>query len=252
MAERAKGGSAAVDRVLTVLDGLASAGPEGVGARQLSIRLNMSRSSVHRLLSQLSSTGFVQTGPDGAFEVGPLGLAWASMLAPLHSLTWAAADIMQEVAAEFDEAVYLVTYAAGADHVVFVSVAHSEQPIRYTIDLPSTAPLHAGAAGKAVLAQLDESLVDGLTLVPVTERTQTDRVVLSDDLRLTRERGYAVSVGERIAEACGVAAPVFRDHEVVGALTITVPAYRSDPARTPDLGAAVSRSARRLSALISE
>jgi DNA-binding IclR family transcriptional regulator len=61
----------------------------------------------------------------------------------------------------------------------------------------------------------------------MTRRTITDMDELRADLGRIRKRGYAVSKGEWILEAAGVAAPIFDQFgRLSAALTISGPAQR--------------------------
>jgi DNA-binding IclR family transcriptional regulator len=60
-----------------------------------------------------------------------------------------------------------------------------------------------------------------------TPQTITDKDRLTAELEKARKQGYAVSVGERAADACAIAAPVFdQGRDLVGALTIAGPISR--------------------------
>ena len=92
-------------------------------------------------------------------------------------------------------------------------------------------PLHATAAGKAILSQLPDprvrEILDEHGLEPKTERTITDEETLFETLLECRERGVAFNIEEHNMGISAVAAPV-RDPDggVLGALTISGPAQR--------------------------
>jgi DNA-binding IclR family transcriptional regulator len=115
--------------------------------------------------------------------------------------------------------------------------------VRYILDVGSRAPLYAGASGKAVLAYLPDSLIDELELVGFQPQTVTDPRKLRADLARIRASGVAWSFGERIAEAVGCAAPVFRASSVAGSISLTVPGYRFEESQRDAIGAAVVAAA---------
>lgn len=240
-----------VARVVTVLDALAESGASGVGVRELAQETGMSSSAVQRVLAQFVDLGVAAPGARDRYEAGSLPLAWAALLADRHTLGWAARDALAALTARFDESAYLVRYDPDAPGIVFVAAEHSMKPIRYVVELGSLAPLHAGAAGKAVLAHVDESVAARVVLERHAAATLTDPELLRADLAAVRERGYALSVGERIEEAAGVAAPVFRNGVVAGALTVTLPRYRFDPALADEWGPLVAQAAAGVTRLMS-
>jgi DNA-binding IclR family transcriptional regulator len=229
----------AVSRVVAVLEALARADDRGVGIRDLAAQTGISRSAVHRLLAQLVELGFASGLPKDRYEAGPQALAWTVPLGTTFTIADAARDALERLARELNESAYAVSYDAEQHAIVFVGAAHTTKPVQYVLELQSQAPLHAGAAGKAVLAWLPDEEVERLELARHTDTTIVDLAALRSDLAETRARGYALSEGERIADASGIAAPVFRDGQVCGAITLTVPRYRFDPALRDTYAAAV-------------
>lgn len=240
-----------VPRALAVIEGLVRADAHGVGVRELATATGISRSAIHRLLSQLVDMGYAATLPGDRYEAGPRALAWVALLGSEYGIVDAARDAIDAVVAQYDESAYVVQYDAEAKCVTFSGAAHSSKPVRYILELGSKAPLHAGAAGKAVLAFLPDDLVDTLDLQRHTETTIVSREVLAVDLAETRARGYALSMGERIADAVGIAAPVFADEDVAGAITLTIPSYRFKAALRDAYAEAVIAAADATSSLMS-
>jgi IclR family acetate operon transcriptional repressor len=76
-------------------------------------------------------------------------------------------------------------------------------------------PLHSHSLGKALLAaagdELVEQFVEARGLDAVTDFTIVDAAELLEDLRGTRERGFAMDLEEAVLGVCCVGAPV-RDH----------------------------------------
>ncbi|MDZ7849961.1 MAG: IclR family transcriptional regulator [Halodesulfurarchaeum sp.] len=91
--------------------------------------------------------------------------------------------------------------------------------------------LHSSAAGKAMLAEMDEQQVDEIIdrwgLPERTEFTITDRETLDEELELVRKRGYAVNEQEAWENLKAVAVPVRgSDGEILGAMDISGPPHR--------------------------
>ncbi|MFW5922377.1 MAG: IclR family transcriptional regulator, partial [Halodesulfurarchaeum sp.] len=91
--------------------------------------------------------------------------------------------------------------------------------------------LHSTAAGKAMLAEMNERQVDAIIeqwgLPERTEFTITDRETLAEELELVRKRGYAVNEQEAWENLKAVAVPVRdSDGEVLGAMDISGPPHR--------------------------
>ena len=62
--------------------------------------------------------------------------------------------------------------------------------------------------------------------------------------------GYAVSIGENIPDASGFAAPYFKDGNLAGSITVTVPRYRAQPDAESRFGPLVHETAQALTRLL--
>lgn len=90
-----------------------------------------------------------------------------------------------------------------------------------------------------------------MPLEPRTERTQTDRRALENDLQTIRERGWASGEGERIPDAFGVSTPYFVDGSIAGSITATVTRLRLPELDVEALAHRVQRSAQQLTRTLS-
>jgi IclR family transcriptional regulator, acetate operon repressor len=114
---------------------------------------------------------------------------------------------------------------------VYIGQETPAREVKMTVPLGHPFPLHAGGSSKAFLAFLSEAdrekYLTGRELPSLTERTVTDQTTLRRELAAIRDRGYAVSFGERQQGAGSVAAPVFnRAGEPVAVMSVCGPAER--------------------------
>ena len=90
-------------------------------------------------------------------------------------------------------------------------------------------PFVKGASGN-VAAEDAVNLLGKTGLPRRTAATITDRNRLLKELENVRGQGCAISIGERAADICAMAAPVLdHGHELVGALSISGPISRFTP-----------------------
>ncbi|WP_103381339.1 IclR family transcriptional regulator [Pseudonocardia dioxanivorans] len=229
-------------RVVAVLDALARAEDGGVGVRQLAAVLDVSRSAVHRVLQNLTDLRVARALPTGNYEPGEVFAAWGTFLARRQNILDLSRGLLDRLVERTEETAYLTTYAGG--QLTVVSAAECRRPVRYVLPIGRILPLERGAAGKAVLAYLDDDVLTGLAL-PEAEAEK-----LREDLAATRERGYAVSVGENIPDACGFASAYFRNGQLAGSITVTVPRYRANDDDADRFGPLVRDTARALTNLL--
>jgi IclR family acetate operon transcriptional repressor len=134
-----------------------------------------------------------------------------------------------------------------------VSIAESRHPVVRLFALGMVMPLHAGSAGKVLLAwdatARQEAVQHGLGRY--TEHTVVDIDELTSQLAAVRAAGYAASFEERDAGAASISAPVFGlSGELVAALGIGAPLQRLGAAEVdkwaPEVVEAAADASRRL------
>lgn len=95
--------------------------------------------------------------------------------------------------------------------------------------------LHNTAAGKAILAELDQKRVEWILdewgMPREIEATVTDRERLYEQLESIADTGYAIIDEEFAPGLVAVGAPVHADGEIIGGLSIGGPKYRINMTR---------------------
>ena len=120
-------------------------------------------------------------------------------------------------------------FKAEQHYRVCVAMAETRHALRREMHLGKILPLHAGSAGRVLLAW-DSELLDavmGDPLESITDSTITSSEDLVAAVKKTRTEGFAITVGEREDGASGLSAPVFDSAAaLVGAVTISGPTLR--------------------------
>ena len=242
--------SSTTGRLVRVLEALAVA-PDGLGIRDTSRRTGLDKSALSRLLIQLEALEMVaKDEAQGRYHVGPRLFALSSALVARDSLSRAARPSLESLVRRFDETCYLAT--RHPDTFRFTTKVECNRPFRYVIELGSTAHLHAGAAGRAILSGMPEDeareVLRTTELEQLTDRTITDVERLLELVTQDRVRGWSFSHGERIEGATALAAPFFDAEGVCrGSVVFTRPAMRHTDDDLPVVAAAVMEAATELS-----
>jgi DNA-binding IclR family transcriptional regulator len=235
---------------LAVLDILADEpGPWGVA--ELTRRLALHKSTVHRLLMVLARHDFVRREPGhGKYRLGMRLFELGSRAVAEMDLRRRAEPFLRRLVDETGETAH-VAILRGAE---MVSIANVESPlmVRTPTTVGRRTPLHCTSVGKSVLAFLfereREALLTNLPLERFTPKTLVTRAALNAELIRVRQRGYATDDEEIETGMRCVGAPV---HDgtggVVGAISIAGPVFRVTKDRVPVFGAAVLEASRRLS-----
>ena len=143
-------------------------------------------------------------------------------------------------------------YVMEGNDRVCVERLESPETVRIVARVGRRIPLYAGSAGKVFLAYLPEARRDeilaNIKLIPMTKRTITDVDELKSNLSKIQRQGYAVSKGEWVLEASGVAAPIFDQfRRITAALTISGPSQRFSEEKIHEIAALVKPAAEEIS-----
>ncbi|WP_231748722.1 IclR family transcriptional regulator [Mycobacterium sp. M26] len=195
---------------------------------EVAARTGLSRSSVHRILTQLRSTGMLQHGP-GGYRVATSSLPVSRMVD--HSqLRGAASPVLRRLHTDTSLVVHLGVLI-GAD-ILYLDKVASRSPISVPTRVAGRTPAHASALGKAMLAKLPAEDVDRLLAGPLrkcTAATISELPILHQELARIRSRhGLAYDDGELAVGLSSIGAPIaLGDGELAGiSLTGTLPAHR--------------------------
>jgi IclR family transcriptional regulator, acetate operon repressor len=223
------------ERCLSILELLVEE-PEGLPMSLIAQRLSLPVSATHRLLTVLVQKRYVrQDAISDRYLPTMLLAALGLRLVENTSLTETCQPILEDLAQKVEELIRLAVLED--EELIWVAKAQgARNAIRYDPISGRSATLHATAMGKAWLATLEEdvavNLVErrgfGTGLVgPKAIRSAPE---LREQLRLTRERGYAL-VEEEAEAGISAIASVVRNaaapkRPVVGAISIGGPTYR--------------------------
>lgn len=242
-----------LSHICDILDCFTPENP-ALGVRELSRLTNLSSSTVGRLVISMKAQGILQQNPETKqYSLGIRLLTWSGVYLAAMDIRSVSMPVMTDLQQLTRETISL--YILDGTDRVCVERLESPQNVRIVARLGLRLPLHAGSAGKAILAFLPEEkrefIIDSVPLQPFTRHTILDPQVLRQELEETRQRGYAFSHGEWTEDASGVAAPVYgADRIVQGALTISGPTQRFTPAVIKKYGQEAMAAAQSISRLL--
>ena len=218
-----------LNKVFSIIETIVARQDRGATYSEIVKALDLPKSSVHRILKDLNSLGYIDFNPEtkryfGSFRLAALG-----------------AEVMSHFKLREHVRSHLLNLHRETDHTtnlgivdgtmgVFVDKIESRDfGIKLFSEIGKTFPLHCTGLGKSLLAFSSDDIVMKLLQSPLqsfTEKTITDPEVFQQELALIRDRGYAVDNEEITRGIMCVAAPVFGfNGEVVCAISITFPGY---------------------------
>lgn len=210
-----------------------SSSQRDLGVTELAARLDLGKSTVHRLLATLSEERFVEQDPEtGRYRLGiasfELGAA-ASSPTDLHQAVLMPMSVLRVKTGETVQ-----TAVLDGRQVVYVERLESPNTLRLFLEVGTRNHAHCTGSGKCLLAYLDDTLLDRLLsdwdLPQKTPYTITDPRALRRELKETRARGWAENRHESELGMISVAAPI-RDttKQVVASLSVAGPSDRMEP-----------------------
>lgn len=233
MSAATRTGLSSVRNAARVLKAFSGRNPS-YGVTELARHLELSTSTVHRLLSSLAAEHLIEQDPEtGRYR---LGLAVYDLVAATgeYDLTEAVLPPMTVLRHRTGETVQ-VGVLDGRE-VVYVERLQSPRTLRMFIDVGRRNSTHSTATGKVLLAYLPPEQVHRLLgdqdLAALTDNTITDHDQLRAHLHEIRAQGFAINAEEAEVGAISIGAPVRdRDGEVVAAMSVAGPTARMLPDR---------------------
>lgn len=200
-----------------------------IGISALAKRLNIAKSTAHRLATTLVAEGMLEQDREtGKYRLG-LGLfRLGALVRRRMEVSNEARPYLYDLRDTINESIHLAILD-GAE-IMYVYNLESTHAIRSRSDLGVRKPAHATAEGQAILAfqpqdVVDRVIADGLTAY--TPKTVTNPERFQKALAAVRQRGCAIEDEESEIGMVCVAAPIRDDTgEVVAALGIAGPVTR--------------------------
>ena len=250
-------GTQAVGRAVSILKEFESS-PSGLTAAQLATRLDLNRSTVHRLLSVLEAEGLVARdasllgeGRNSAYRLGPTLVSLGGLALRQINIRTLALPHLRALAQKSGETVDLEILVGR--EVMIVEEVRGEHMLRVGVgdNVGARYPAHCTSTGKLLLAALeDDELREVLSgkLIATAPGTIVDKLMLREQIEQARRQGWAYAWEELEIGLVAVGASIHgRDGQVVAAVSISGPTVRITKTRIKELAAMVIDAAQRIS-----
>lgn len=248
-------GAQAIARAAQLLRLVAAGGGDGRGAQELATTTDLSRSTVHRLLTALKAEGLVDQDPRSArWLPGPELFLMGAAAAPRFDITHLARDVVRSLAVKTEESAFLSVRRG--DETVCLMREEGSFPIRsFVLSEGVRFPLGVASAGLAILsfdpAEQVEAYLERHPELSPRWGTSHDADSLRSRIADTRDRGFAVNPGLIVEGSWGVGAAVFDPSgRPEWALSLTGVEFRFGPDRLGELGRTLLAHAHQLTGRI--
>ena len=218
-----------LDRALAILQMLSADGPD-LSLGELSTKLELHKSTVHRLIMVLERHKLVERNSDnGRYRLGLKLFEFGTKAVAKLDLRGRARPVLERLVLETSETVHLCIL--DDTEVVYLDKVEPARSVRMASSVGRRNPAYCTAVGKAILAWLPEAQVESIVrkhgLKAVTANTITSFHELKTELAAIRDRGYAID-DEEIEEGVRCVGCVVRDFSggPVAAISVSGPAFR--------------------------
>jgi IclR family transcriptional regulator, KDG regulon repressor len=247
---RSVAGSRSVRRALGILEIMLRQG-ESLTPSQIANALRIPKSTAYEIIQTLSQRRYIERADKaGRFFLGrrlfELGMAYEGQIDLLKD----SRRIVEELRDTTGETVQLSIL----DDTCTLVVANAEgiQPIRVISRIGLRVPINWAAAGRLLVADLDDAALRGLLRRTVRQspsgRGAVDIEKLARQIRRCRSQGYAIEMNEANEHTGCIAAPVIDPSErCVATLSVVAPEQRLHGANRVRVIGAVRSAADRLS-----
>jgi len=211
-----------VDRALMILELLSK---EGMTATDIAQKLDLNKSTVHRLMMTLLHRGFVERNEaTGIYQIGLKMVEMSSIRLNQVELKTEAYPYLHQLANKLNQSVQLAIYDSG--EAVFIEKIEKYMSFHMYCQIGKRIPLYCSAVGKALL--LDKSdqeirdILDKVEFHPFTQHTHASVDALLADIHEGRNEGYTKDKAEHEDNIFCIAAPIYDYRsKIVAAVSVT-------------------------------
>ncbi|MCX2721095.1 IclR family transcriptional regulator [Roseibium salinum] len=236
-----------ISKALEMLNYFSRKRPE-IGLSEFVRLTGRDKATVHRHLVELEKNGFLEQHPASrAYRLGPAILRLTGVREASNPVRRILRPIVTGLAEQTGE----LAHASLLQGNVLSPVFHADplaHGVQVHFDEAELLPLHATSSGLAVLAFAGPKLrkqILSADLQAFTANTIVDPDTLSMRIEEVRHSGFSYSDRAFDGEVTSQAAPIFDEtSEVIGALSVAVPAVRAHEERLRTIATALTAAAR--------
>lgn len=226
-ADRGTRGVKSAARTVALLELLAGRGDRPARLDELAAELGVPRSSMYQLLQTLVDCGWVRSDTTGSlYGIGVRALLTGTSYLDSDRRVRVVRPYLDAASDALGETIHLARL--DGPYVVYLATRESHEYLRTISRVGRRVPAHAGALGKALLAERSEAQLPlpAGPLAAVTENTLTDRTAFLADLAGVRSRGYSIDREETVPGIAGFGFALRYDTPAVDAISCSVPVGR--------------------------
>jgi IclR family transcriptional regulator, KDG regulon repressor len=219
-----------LEKALEIIEYLKESPGEGLRINDLSEKLGIGKSTVHRILDTLLAYQFVEKSPRSRYRLSWKLFEIGNTIPRQRNLDNFDPKALQDLCSAYGETVNLAIRI----HNKAVIISKFDPPnvaVKANLLVGNQEPLHATAIGKALICEMSKEellkILGGEELEQYARNTITSLDQLYEHLQGVREAGYSVDEEELSEGLTCIGVPI-RNHqnEIIAAISISGPTFR--------------------------
>ncbi len=221
------------ERALVILELL---GEAPMTATEIGKKLNLNKTTVHRLMMTLLSRGFVERKEDtGVYQIGLKLIELSSIRLNKIELKTEADPYLRQLANRTNQSVQLAIF--DNDEAVYIAKVDRFTSIHMYSQIGKRIPIYCSAVGKSLVLDMDDAdikaMLDKQVFKAFTEKTPKTSGVVLEEIRAARRTGYTYDNEEHELGIFCVGTPI-RDYRGQIAAAISLAGFDSSVIGNPD------------------
>ena len=191
------------------------------GITEIANALQMNKSSVSRLVSDLTAEGFLQK-EGNKYSLGFSLLSMSGVITSHLEIHRESKDILKKLVTDLGESAHVAILEG--NEITYVQKVECTNPVPLISSIGKRNPVSCTSAGKILLAFQKKNIIESIIaegLPQMGPNSQTDPEQLTYQLRQIKEQGFSICIDEMHDNVISIAAPV-SDYtgEVIAAMSV--------------------------------
>ncbi|WP_214808103.1 IclR family transcriptional regulator [Exiguobacterium sp. s102] len=218
-----------LERALTILNKL-SEYPDGLKISQLTEQLDLSKSTIHRLLTTLGSMNYIAKDAEtNKYKLGLQILFLSRNISDSNEIIRAAKPFIEKLSKDINETVHLCIEDRG--EIVYIDKIESNHTVRMFSRIGTRGQMYCTAVGKILLSGVTpsyfEEVVEKIDFAPRTPNTITSQGEFRLEIEKVKQQQYALDNIENEEGIRCIAAPIYNHKgEIIASFSVSGPSNR--------------------------
>lgn len=205
-----------LSRFTEVMDCISESPVEGIGISEISRKTNLSKGTIHRMLSSMITHRLAMQNPQTKlYLLGPKAMLWGSQFLRIQDPIGLMGNYCEEISNRTGLYAYICCFQEDQVYCIFT---HQPSQLRnkFFVHVGQRMPFYCSAASKAILAYQDQQLIQSILekedFKSITPFSIKNSEKLLNELKKIEKTGIAYCFQELEVGVSAISIPIFHDH----------------------------------------